>query len=363
MKPELKPNELIKVACLGITHPHTSGRVKALNALDNVEVSCIVDDSEFAQPFANAFALDVRTLDEVLEDDTVQVVIIHSKSYAMADLAVQALEANKAVLVEKPAGRNAADARRIAEAVDRTQGFLQIGYCWHFSPAISEMQKVLDEGRLGDVLQVRGHAACAHHEAATAHLNQEQDMGGALFVIGCHLFDRIIYHFGMPTSVNARVRKFPGAMPDEYREDAAGAILSYPDKIVCADFYSWDPMPWLESWDFVCYGTKGTMHSGPLPASYEIYDSQSVSRPAGWTKWKETEFPVQWASRKTDYSPELAEIGNLDFFQREAESFIHSLRNGLSPEIPARQAYDVNRLIEALFESESRNGGEVIISV
>lgn len=359
MKPTINDDTLIRVACFGITHPHTSGRVKAMNALDNVEVTCIVDDSEFAEPFANAFGLANRALDDVLADDSIQVVLVHSKSYAMADMAVKALEANKAVLVEKPAGRDAADAKRIADAVEQTRGFLQIGYCWHFSPAIAEMQRVLKEGRLGKILQVRGHAACAHHEAATAHLNQEQDMGGALFVIGCHLFDRIIYHFGMPDSVNARVRKFPGAMPDEYREDAAGAILTYPDKIVCADFFSWDPMPWLESWDLVCYGTEGTMHSGPLPARYDIYDSGNSERPKGWSMWKETGFPVQWASRKTDYSPELAEIGNLEFFEREAASFVDALRHDKVPEIPARQAYDVNRLIAALFESESQWGAEV----
>lgn len=358
---QINANTPIKVACFGITHPHTSGRVKAMNAIDNVEVTCIVDESKFAQPFAGAFDLAIRSLDDVLADPEINVVLVHSKSYMMAELAVQALEAGKAVLVEKPAGRNAEDAKRIADAVERTEGFLQIGYCWHFSPAISEMQKVLDEGRLGKVLQVRGHAACAHHEAATAHLNQEQDMGGALFVIGCHLFDRIIYHFGMPDSVNARVRKFPGAMPDEYREDAAGAILTYPDKIISADFFSWDPAPWLESWDLVCYGTNGTMHSGPLPARYEIYDSGADGRTRGWTKWQETGFPVQWAARKTEYSPELAEIGNLEFFEREAESFVHALRNGRQPEIPARQAFDVNRLIAALFESEQQNGAEVAL--
>ena len=67
-------------------------------------------------------------------------------------------------------------------------------------------------GQLGKVLQVRAHAGCSHSEADTDHMRQPGDIGGALFVIGCHPFDRLLLHFGMPRSVNARITKFPGVM-------------------------------------------------------------------------------------------------------------------------------------------------------
>ena len=59
----------------------------------------------------------------------------------------------------------------------------------------------------------------------------------------------------------------------ESREDAAGAVLNDADKIVVVDFFSWDPLPWLESWDLTAYGSAGIMPSRPLPASYKIYDT------------------------------------------------------------------------------------------
>src|SRR5438094_209613 len=83
--------------------------------------------------------------------------------------------------------------------------------------------------RLGNVLQVRAHAGCSHDEAATSHMNQPEDIGGAMFVISSHLFDRVIHHFGMPLSVNARITKFSNAFGDTSREDAAGAVLNYED--------------------------------------------------------------------------------------------------------------------------------------
>jgi predicted dehydrogenase len=359
MAGNLAPHDALGVACLGITHPHTSGRVKAMQRRAGTRMLGAADDSSLIEPFAKAFDLEIRSKADILADPDVHAVLVHSKSDRMADLSIEALEAGKAVLVEKPAGRNSADTKRIVDAVERTRGLLQVGYCWRFSPAVDAMQVALQGGRLGKVLQVRAHGACSHDEARTSHLNQPEDIGGTMFVIGCHLFDRIIHHFGMPLSVNARITKFANLYGGESREDAAGAVLNYADKIVVVDFFSWDPLPWLESWDITAYGTEGIMHSRPLPASYKIYDRGNAGALEGWTEWHETSFPINWASRKTEYSPELAEIGNPAFFDREAAAFINSLRTGAPSVIPARQAFRINVLIEALFASSRIAGGEV----
>jgi predicted dehydrogenase len=67
---------------------------------------------------------------------------------------------------------------------------------------------VLETGILGRVLQVRLHGGYSLDEAATSHLNQPDDIGGAFFVIGCHLIDLLIHHLGMPDSANAKIPKF-----------------------------------------------------------------------------------------------------------------------------------------------------------
>ena len=91
-------------------------------------------------------------------------------------------------------------AGQTVKAVERTGNPVQVGYCWRFSPSVDKMQEVLKSGRLGKVLQVRAHGGCSHDEAGTSHMAQPGDIGGAMFVISCHLFDRVILHFGMPKS-------------------------------------------------------------------------------------------------------------------------------------------------------------------
>ena len=357
----LGPDATIGVACLGITHPHASGRVRAVQRRADLRRMGAADDSPLLGPFTAALGLEARTKQAILDDPGVHVVYVHSKSHAMADLTIEALEAGKDVLCEKPAGRNAADVRRIVEAVERTGGRVQVGYCWRFSPAVEKMQEVLASGRLGKVLQVRAHGGCSHGEADTDHMKQPGDIGGAMFVISCHLFDRVIHHFGMPRSVNARIAKFPGAMDPTSREDAAGAVLTYDDKLVVVDFFSWDPLPWLENWDLTAYGTDGVMSTRPLPASYRIWDNGRHGVAEGWTDWSETSFPLQWASKKTVYSPELAEIGNPAFFDRELTAFADALRSGAPIAVPASQALDISTLIEALFASSAASGAEVAL--
>jgi predicted dehydrogenase len=52
---------------------------------------------------------------DILSDPDVHAVLIHPKSYLMADWAIEAMEAGKAVLCEKPAGRGSVDTVRLVE--------------------------------------------------------------------------------------------------------------------------------------------------------------------------------------------------------------------------------------------------------
>lgn len=70
------------------------------------------------------------------------------------------------------------------------------------------------------------------------------------------------------------------------------------------------------------------MHSTPMPASYKLYHDGKNGHQQGWTHWNENSFPEIWAVRKTVYSPEIAEIGNPVYFDREAAAFTTSLRTG-----------------------------------
>jgi predicted dehydrogenase len=103
------------------------------------------------------------------------------------------------------------------------------------------------------------------------------------------------------------------------------------------------------------------MSSRSLPSSYKIYDAGKGAHPEGWTEWQETSFPEIWATKKTEYSPDIAEIGNPVYFDRESHAFFDALRNGTPSVVPATQAYNISRVIEAMFASSKQAGAEIFI--
>jgi predicted dehydrogenase len=353
--PAAKPG----TALLGVSHPHTSGRTRILIER-SIPILGAWDDDPVIKPFTKKFQIPNRPLDAILSDPDVTFVLIHSKSHSMVPLATAALRAGKAVLVEKPGGKSLQDLEVLARVVEETNGICQIGYSYRFSQAVRITEEVLETGILGHIHQVRAHSGCSLNEAATSHLNQADDIGGAFFVIGCHLVDLLIHHLGMPASVNAKIPKFAGLFGPPSREDAGIALLEYPDKIVSFDFSSWDPLPWVESWGISFYGSEGVLHTRPLPATCKLFLQEAKGRfDAGWTVWNETSFPMAWASEKTEYSPELAEIGNLHYFRRELDSFVAAALGQRSPEISAAHARDILKLIAACYESSAGKGHEV----
>src|SRR5258708_37091982 len=122
---------------------------------------------------------------------------------------------------------------------------------------------------------------------------------------------------------------------------------------------SWDPLPWVESWEVALYGTDGVLFACPLPAHYRLFLKEARGGfPAGWTTWNETNFSTPWAAKTTDYSPELAEIAHTTFFEREAAAFLDAVRGRAPVPISAQHARDILRVIAACYVSSRQAGRE-----
>src|SRR3954452_14804974 len=96
--------EPVVVGLLGITHPHASARVRALRAIEGVQVVAASDDDDRLKYFTDKYDLAPVTTDELLGDDRITAFMVHSKSKPILPPALRALGAGKPVLVEKPGG-------------------------------------------------------------------------------------------------------------------------------------------------------------------------------------------------------------------------------------------------------------------
>jgi len=91
----------------------------------------------------------------LIERKDIDVVDIASPNDTHAEVAIAAAEAGKAVLCEKPLGRNAAESRAIVEAADKAGVPNMVWYNYRRVPAVTLAKELISEGRLGRIFHYR----------------------------------------------------------------------------------------------------------------------------------------------------------------------------------------------------------------
>lgn len=139
---------------------------------------------------------------ELIADPDVRMVDICLPTPLHVRFAIQALEAGKHVLVEKPLARNADDADRLVAAAAKAEGLAMCAMCMRFWPGWDWLKKAIDEKTYGKVLAAHFRRVTSHPPGAF-YADGEQ-CGGALLDLHIHDTDFVQYAFGMPEAVFSR---------------------------------------------------------------------------------------------------------------------------------------------------------------
>lgn len=346
----------MRVGILGVTHPHLSARVRSFRELGAQFVSAWDSGPELPL-FCNALGVDLASDERgVLNDPSIDAVLVHSKSERMVPLTVNALQAGKHVLVEKPGGTGVQDLTQLVSASENSDRVCQVGYNFRFSPALDFARDCERHGVLGRITHVRAHGASSRDEHLSAHLNQPADMGGALWVIGCHVVELLVSLFGAPGLVSAEIRKFPDWSPAGSREDGAVGSFDYGHLLAAFDFTVNDYLEWFETSEVTLNGQYGQLTFGVLPARWSLYLTEARGGlSAGWTHWRDSYFTTPWTGEPAAFT-ELPQVGNRRFFDQEAAAFIGATA-GEKVDIPtAADALAVAAVIDGMYRSSSQNG-------
>jgi UDP-2-acetamido-3-amino-2,3-dideoxy-glucuronate N-acetyltransferase len=130
----------------GINH------VRVWNDLGRLAIVCDPDPRRLADvaellPAARR----VSDPDEVFASDVAGVVIA-TPATTHADLALDAIDAGKDVLVEKPLAVDVADAEKVADLAAARERILMVGHVLEYHPAILALRRLIDDGALGKIL-------------------------------------------------------------------------------------------------------------------------------------------------------------------------------------------------------------------
>jgi predicted dehydrogenase len=96
----------------------------------------------------------VRTftsLEELLKDDSIEIVSLCTPDHTHAQLAVKVIESERHLLVEKPLALSLPEAQAIGRALDSSKSIFAVDYEFRLNPAITQIRRLIEEGVTGAV--------------------------------------------------------------------------------------------------------------------------------------------------------------------------------------------------------------------
>jgi predicted dehydrogenase len=170
----------------------------AIAELSNVELAAVSDtqkDRAVGVAAAHPSAKIETDLDGLLADRDINIVVIATPPWTHAALAVQALEAGRHVLVEKPLAIDVDGCRHVAEVASLSGRVVAVDHLLRFAPIITELERLLAvevAGRrvLGPIRRFAFENDAADEDLPSDHWFWDPNRSGGIFIEhGVHFFD------------------------------------------------------------------------------------------------------------------------------------------------------------------------------
>jgi predicted dehydrogenase len=197
-----------------------------MTLVDDGEVVAVASRSaERADAFGDRFGIRRRydRSEALVADTDVDVVYVATPHSRHAADCIEALEAGKHVLCEKPFALNAVEARRVAD-VARTNGLFLMEAMWsRFLPAYRTLAALLADEAIGRPLLVEADFGFRVPFDPTHRLFDRSLGGGALIDLGIYPVQLCSLVLGRPSAVVAE-----GTIGQSGVDEQVAAILRYP---------------------------------------------------------------------------------------------------------------------------------------
>jgi predicted dehydrogenase len=198
----------------------------ALQGLEDVTLAAVASRTDrSAADFGqrHGFANRHGSYRELLDDATVDVVYIATPHSSHCALALQSLQAGKAVLCEKPFAINALQAQQMIGLAREKELFLMEAMWTRFVPAVVKLRELLQRQAIGEVQIMLAGGAYMPDFDPEHYLFKPELGGGILLDAGVYLVSMASMVFGNPKTVQATGELGPSGV-DEHE----AIILGHP---------------------------------------------------------------------------------------------------------------------------------------
>lgn len=309
--------------------------IPAMHAAENTEVVAVASrDRRRGEAFARETGI-ARVHDSyeaLLADTEVDAVYNPLPNHLHVPLSVQAVEAGKHVLCEKPLGLSAADIRPLLKAAsDHPRQVVMEAFMYRFHPQWRKVRELIETGALGNITAVQAEFTYFNRDPANVR-NRAGIGGGGLLDIGCYCVSAARLVFGRePVRAVSQIDMDPEFNVDRH----AGGVLDFAPGM--ATFYC-------------------SMQSNPSQSVKIFGDKASllVENP-----FYRRDVPSRLLLR-SDHEDEVLTVGHHDHYVELITAFSRAALEGDPAPTPLSDALANMNVLDALFRS-AESGGWVVI--
>jgi predicted dehydrogenase len=231
-------------------------------------VVCADVDEKRAKSLAAGFPGCDATADwrAAVQRDDVDIVIVATTNDALVETSLDAVQAGKHVLVEKPAARHVAELDVLIAATAQKNGVqVRVGFNHRYHPALLKARELVDAGELGELMFVRGRYGHGGRKGYDREwrANPAHSGGGELIDQGVHMIDLSRWFLGEFSDIHGYAHTYFWDMP----VDDNGFMLLRTAKDQTA-FLHVSCTEWKNLFSFEIYGRNAKIHIEGLGGSY-----------------------------------------------------------------------------------------------
>jgi predicted dehydrogenase len=313
-----------------------AGHVAALQTLPEATIVGVCDvNPEVRKTFTDQGLPAFDKWDDLYASVEADCAIINLPHYLYPEAVIAALERGLHVLKEKPFARTLADAERMAAAAQVSGRLLMIAGQTKFLPAFQKAHELIETGALGDIFLARYSII---YDWRSARENRwswrgRQALSGGVAIIdsGYHPLDQMQWFRGLPEAVYAVTGKMKAAPGTDYDvDDKAVVTLEYPDGGIGVVTICFVAEP--SENHLLLHGTK---------ASLDVEGACATLLPH-------------------EGAPEQMSFADVDALAAEQREFIQAVRGNRAPLGAPDHALQVQRVIEAAYQSAA-TGTRIIL--
>lgn len=281
--------------------------------------------------FVEKFAITKKytKIEDILGDEEINAVYIATPVFTHYELALAALKSGKHVLLEKPMAMTNEQCHALVTEAAKGNVKLGIAYYRRFFPKMAEVKKLIREGVIGEIIQVRILYHSWRGETDSWRVKKSQSGGGPLWDMGCHKIDMLIDLVGMPVSASALM----STLTHSYEvEDSCSMIMELENGAHCLASFNWNSKVWSD--EFEILGTDGKIVMNPCDSdNLQLIHNPEKIRGLG----------------KEITTVSLPNHSNIHY--PLVEDFVHAVLENRCPVITGEEGYKTNRVLAAIEES------------